>query len=94
VRAVAGAFGKQDSSFRYVLVGRYILRYASSLHDTDISHNLIRIRKCAHWDNKANPPHLLMLPSAAQQFRLKAASSQVFSSEIHPTSVEWDTSVP
>jgi hypothetical protein len=35
-----------------------------------------------------------MLPSATQQFRLEVASSQHSPSEIHPTSVEWDTSVP
>jgi len=74
-------FGTQGLDFRCVLAGTYILRYASSWHDTDISHNLIRTRKCAHWDNKANPPHLPMLPSAAQQFQLEVAFSPV--SPIH-----------
>src|SRR6516164_716684 len=87
-------FGTQGSNFRCVLADTCILRFASSWRDTDISRSLIRTRKCAHWDNKANPPHLPMMPSAAQRFRLEVASSQVFSSEIHPTSVEWDTSVP
>jgi hypothetical protein len=37
---------------------------------------------------------MLMLPSAAQQFRLKVVSSPFSPSEIHPTPVEWDTSIP
>jgi hypothetical protein len=69
-------FGTRDSDFRCVLAGTCTLRYASSWRGTDISRNLIRIRKCAHWDNKANPPHLPMMPSAAQQFQLEVASSR------------------
>src|SRR5262245_56854541 len=59
-------FGTQGSDFRCALACTCTPRCASGWRDTDISHNLIRTRKCAHWDNKANPPHLPMLPSAAR----------------------------
>ena len=81
MQPVAGLeiFGTQGSDSRCVLADTCILRYASSWRDTDISRSLIRTRKYAHWDNKANPPHLPMMPSAAQQFRLEVAFSLVSS---------------
>jgi hypothetical protein len=94
--------GCRIASTRYPFAGLFCtLRFdidPSSSRDICISPNLIRTQR-KRTDLQAFSLHLLIAhlrpysrPGASH--RLIEASSLVFSSEIHPTSVEWDTSVP